>query len=112
MLKWNDEERGNGEMDNKVKRYSMNNNEELGKRENVTMDKAWEVWSVPKLEGTEKQALWANSIRRDFLKSANYKVEKTEELFRIPKEEYLNTIEKMINKNITAKFWIDNRNKI
>lgn len=72
---------------------------------------------LPKLEGTEKQVAWANDIREKFY---NVTVEYLEsrELYKHAPDQLVRTaaerksFEEIIEQNVQAKWWIDNRDTI
>lgn len=75
--------------------------------ENKKAQKIAEELKLPKLEGSDKQIAWANTIRTQFLE--NYKEIKSSSQKRPKNKKICEIFEDVINKETTAKFWIDNR---
>lgn len=73
----------------------------------------------PELTGSEKQVAWAEKIRRQYVADMINKLNRAMSI-HIGKVEgskenivdILSAIEKVVNQNTEAKFWIENRNTL
>ncbi len=73
----------------------------------------------PVLSGTEKQVAWAEKIRRQYVADMINKLNRAMSIHIGKVEEskdnivnILSAIEKVVNQNTEAKFWIENRNTL
>lgn len=73
----------------------------------------------PDLSGTEKQVAWAEKIRRQYVadminklnKALSLHIDKVDDSMDNIKS-ILGAIEKIVNQNTDAKFWIENRSNL
>ena len=104
----------NREEANKAEEWAVKNIEECPdctfkakiKYENQKAQELTEELQLPKLEGSEKQITWANTIRIKFIEYYN-------RVKSLPStktnKQICENFEDIIQKEITAKYWIDNR---
>ncbi len=105
----------NREEANKAEEWAVKNIEECPdctfkakiKYENQKAQELTEELQLPKLEGSEKQIAWANTIRIKFIDCYNNLLTSTKKQDKIKKQ----TFQKIIKNKIHTRFWINNRNE-
>lgn len=96
-----------GSLCDKCYKEQLEKEKERKNKEALEKSKEWEL---PELKGTEKQVVWAITLRQDFINKIEEKIQENEkeENLKIV-EQYRLALDFMINAKITAKYYIDNR---
>ncbi|WP_125153634.1 hypothetical protein [Clostridium rectalis] len=94
--------------------------QEIKERKNKEAAKKSKEMELPSLEGTEKQVIWANTLRQEFIEKSE-KLNKDElkryqmwggELEGLKESEIKDIVDYILINRDNAKYWIDNRDKI